>query len=474
VIGKGITLGYKERVMTIKNTRMITVNLLSTFGKATSIVVGMLLTSQAMSATQPTPLNNFFVFTDDAVDTVNTVTGPEGQWKNLGVAGELTNQANKSGSVPDQQKTLINNGNPAGMTLGLGTGGGQDVWLPNSSYSASNITDLANTLLNGNKPPTLPGYALTYPSEQNIEKGVIYSQDIEYIVSNPTNGYIQATLLLWALRQVHPKGDGSFATIMPVMGWSMSKSLNWDPQEVETAFISILGALTLHDLNINFVNPKTNSFYNTYPEFIYGNNLCDVIAIQEYSNKGKPYSNSTPPPNPTWAFPATTVPFILVEDNPQDKPGTAFTSTVQYNLQVGGPFSQTLPTDANEVYLPWTVGVYLGSDKNGAPISTPPSGMQNMTPEQIALSVPLGAENSATLNVSIDGMNGTIYDRVKGVYCRSNCNHVFKKGSTLTLRAKADEGYKLIKWVGACSGSRPICKLRMTKSQSVKAFFRKI
>ena len=83
-----------------------------------------------------TPLNNFFVFTDDTAGTVTLVTENGSPWTGLGVAGELTNKPNKTGTVPDQQKALISHGNPAGMTLGLGTGGGQDVWLPSSSYSA--------------------------------------------------------------------------------------------------------------------------------------------------------------------------------------------------------------------------------------------------------------------------------------------------------------------------------------------------
>ena len=465
--------------MTIKKSKIMIICLLSTRRKLASIMVGILLTSHAMSAT---PLNNFFVFTDDTAGTVTLVTKNGSPWTGLGVAGELTNKPNKTGTVPDQQKALISHGNPAGMTLGLGTGGGQDVWLPSSSYSAQKKTDLANILLNGfNSSPPLTGYALSYPDEQNIEKGVIYSQDIEYISANPNNGYIQATLLLWALRQVHPKGDGSFATIMPVMGWSMSKSLNWDPASIESKFNAILGALTLDDLGVSLKDKKTGSYYTTYPGFIYGNELCDLIAIQEYGNTGQPWSGSTPPPNSTVPFPATSVPFILVEDNPQDwsvnnyrKAGNPFTRAVQYNLQVGGPFSQTLPTDATEVYLPWTVGVYLGSDENEGAISNPPSDMQNMIPTQIALPPPLGKPNSATLKVSISGINGTISNIEKGVYCRSSCNHAFKKGTTLTLMAKADPGYQLNKWVGACTGNKPICKIRMTKDQSVKALFRKI
>jgi hypothetical protein len=79
---------------------------------------------------------------------------------------------------------------------------------------------------------------------------------------------------------------------------------------------------------------------------------------------------------------------------------------------------------------------------------------------------------SPTLIVSKSGTGtGTVTSSPAGINCGSTCSALYKQGTQITLRAKADPGSTFTGWSGGCTGTTPSCKLTMTSNEAVTAAF---
>jgi len=59
------------------------------------------------------------------------------------------------------------------------------------------------------------------------------------------------------------------------------------------------------------------------------------------------------------------------------------------------------------------------------------------------------------------------------VRCTPVCSRAFSAGDPLTLRAVPAKGWKFVRWSGACTGSRPVCRPATDFALGVRATFRR-
>ena len=58
--------------------------------------------------------------------------------------------------------------------------------------------------------------------------------------------------------------------------------------------------------------------------------------------------------------------------------------------------------------------------------------------------------------------------------CADTCTAKYPAGKTVTLTATPCPGYRFVKWEGGCTGTFPICTVKMDASKTVKADFEPI
>ena len=72
--------------------------------------------------------------------------------------------------------------------------------------------------------------------------------------------------------------------------------------------------------------------------------------------------------------------------------------------------------------------------------------------------------------------NGMVTSQPAGIACSitgQRCLTTFAPGVNVTLTAKPSVGWTFSKWLGACHGTNPICRLKLAKSASATAVFAK-
>lgn len=92
----------------------------------------------------------------------------------------------------------------------------------------------------------------------------------------------------------------------------------------------------------------------------------------------------------------------------------------------------------------------------------------------VNLVVSKGAPPPGSLTVSRNGTgSGTVTSRPSGINCGLKCTHVYSNQTTVTLTARATSGSIFTGWSGACTGTRPTCRVWMTttRAKSVTAKF---
>ena len=77
--------------------------------------------------------------------------------------------------------------------------------------------------------------------------------------------------------------------------------------------------------------------------------------------------------------------------------------------------------------------------------------------------------NEYTLTVT-NGGHGTVISDPAGIACGTTCSFSFSAGQSVTLSAKADQGWRFSGWSGACSGSGP-CTVDISETRNVTASF---
>ncbi len=75
------------------------------------------------------------------------------------------------------------------------------------------------------------------------------------------------------------------------------------------------------------------------------------------------------------------------------------------------------------------------------------------------------------LTVSVRGP-GRVMSAPPGIACAPRCTATFSRGARVVLRSRPAEGARLVRWGGACKGSRT-CTLRITADRVVTAQFRR-
>jgi hypothetical protein len=75
------------------------------------------------------------------------------------------------------------------------------------------------------------------------------------------------------------------------------------------------------------------------------------------------------------------------------------------------------------------------------------------------------------LTVSVRGP-GRVISSPSGIACASRCTASFSRGGRVVLRPRPARGAKLVRWSGACKGSRT-CTLPMTADRVVTARFQR-
>jgi Divergent InlB B-repeat domain len=79
---------------------------------------------------------------------------------------------------------------------------------------------------------------------------------------------------------------------------------------------------------------------------------------------------------------------------------------------------------------------------------------------------------NAVLSTQILTGLGTIISSPSGIVCGENCSYTFTKKMSVTLTATPADGQRFNGWSGACTGKKPICKVKLTGNKLVRAKFR--
>jgi hypothetical protein len=76
------------------------------------------------------------------------------------------------------------------------------------------------------------------------------------------------------------------------------------------------------------------------------------------------------------------------------------------------------------------------------------------------------------LSVSQSG-KGIVVSAEPGINCGRTCSAKFAQGTSLTLSAAPEVGFRFVNWTGACSGSAQTCSITINRDTSVQAVFSK-
>ncbi len=76
-----------------------------------------------------------------------------------------------------------------------------------------------------------------------------------------------------------------------------------------------------------------------------------------------------------------------------------------------------------------------------------------------------------TLEVSVAGP-GRVASAPGGITCKPRCTAKFAHGTSVVLRALPAKGARLVRWSGACRGTKQ-CRLAMSRGRATKALFRR-
>jgi List-Bact-rpt repeat protein len=124
----------------------------------------------------------------------------------------------------------------------------------------------------------------------------------------------------------------------------------------------------------------------------------------------------------------------------------------------GQTVTLTATPDGGSIFAGWSGGACTGT---GTTCSVPVNG-----------DIPVTAaftRQLVTLRVSAMG-RGAVTSVPAGISCGRTCRHAFVPG-TVTLTAKPSSGWRFARWQGACRGTRPGCRVALTRTSSVAAIF---
>ena len=126
----------------------------------------------------------------------------------------------------------------------------------------------------------------------------------------------------------------------------------------------------------------------------------------------------------------------------------------------GQALTLTATADPGSTFSGWSGDTCTGTEPT---CSAPVSG-------DIAVTAAF-TETLVTLRVSKVG-RGSVTSLPRGITCGRTCSHSFIPGP-LKLTAKPASGWRFARWQGACRGTKPRCRLTLTRTTSVAAIFTK-
>jgi hypothetical protein len=86
------------------------------------------------------------------------------------------------------------------------------------------------------------------------------------------------------------------------------------------------------------------------------------------------------------------------------------------------------------------------------------------------------APGKARIRVTIGGGTvGVIFvksAKIAHAGCLIDCTYTYPRGTAIRIRAQpAANVTRFVRWAGACSGTRPVCSLQLTRNAHVTAVF---
>ena len=113
------------------------------------------------------------------------------------------------------------------------------------------------------------------------------------------------------------------------------------------------------------------------------------------------------------------------------------------------------------------------ADTIDAVVAAPPTPTQLTFDGQPKQQADWGRQPGATLTVSTVG-RGRVKSNPAGIACGRggrSCTAVFADRVTVTLTAKPGNGYRFVRWTGACTGTDSTCTVNLRRSKRVTAVF---
>lgn len=84
-----------------------------------------------------------------------------------------------------------------------------------------------------------------------------------------------------------------------------------------------------------------------------------------------------------------------------------------------------------------------------------------------------GGTTAPVLSVKLAGGKGLVVSAPAGINCGKTCSTAVAAGTTLTLTATPEPGFRFVNWTGACTGSQTTCSVAVNRSATAQANFTK-
>ena len=81
-----------------------------------------------------------------------------------------------------------------------------------------------------------------------------------------------------------------------------------------------------------------------------------------------------------------------------------------------------------------------------------------------------GTRYNLTTNLKGYGL-GRVTSNPTGINCGNDCTQAFPHGTNVTLTATPDPAYVFNRWTGACTGTNPVCTVKMDAAKTATAEF---
>jgi hypothetical protein len=114
--------------------------------------------------------------------------------------------------------------------------------------------------------------------------------------------------------------------------------------------------------------------------------------------------------------------------------------------------------------------LWFGAETTGATPQAALGVISGIPSGPYAISTTTGAGAAVTVAVLVSG-SGSVSSSPGGIACPYTCSATFGGGSTVTLREHPNKGQKFLGWLGACSGTAPLCTPSTDANSSVTARF---